>query len=132
MARISKANTTVANLGISASGQALFTVNDPGKLGTDFLGINATNSLGYPYYVKLYWTGNQNLSFAQMTSLITNAAATVVPDLTIQVPSTGLFAISDWPVVKQGQLYFCAVSTAADATNTSLATGGDVINIFFD
>ena len=133
MARAVKINTTVANLGISASGQALFTVNDAGTLGTGFLGLTATNNTGQPYYIKLYWTKNQNLSFAQMTGAVTNAAATIIPDMTFQVPTTGLvLPASEWPVVNQGQLYLWAVSTAADATNTSLSAGGDSITVFID
>ena len=133
MARVTKINTTVANLGISASGQALFLVNDAGTLGTGFLGLTATNGTGAPYYVKLYWTKNQNISFAQMTGAVTNAAATIIPDMTFQVPTTGFtLPMGEWPVINQGQLYLWAVSSAADGTNTSLSAGGDVINVFID
>lgn len=132
MARFVKVNTTTANLGISAGAPALFLVNDIGKLGTDFLGLSATNGTGANYYVKFYWTGNTNLTFSQMTALVTNAAATIVPDITIQVPTGGLLAPLDFPVQKLGQLYFVAVSTAADGTNTSLSAGGDAITVFID
>lgn len=133
MARVVKITTTTANLGISTGAPALFSVNDVGSLGTGFLGLTATNTTGQAYYIKFYWTKNVNLSYAQVTSLVTNAAATIVPDMTFQVPTTGLVYPWGGPVVvNQGQFYLVAVSTAADATNTSLSAGGDSINVFID
>ena len=130
MSRLYKIATTTANLGISAAA-AWYQLPNPGN--TDFLGISATNSTGAPYYIKLYWTGNQNFSITQFSSVITNAACTIVPTLTIQVPTTGLYTIpAENPPTGAGQLYFWAVSTAADATNTSLSAGGDAIAVFYD
>jgi hypothetical protein len=132
MARPYKVATTISNMGIS-SNMPLFIVNDANKLGTDLLGLAATNSTGAAYYIKFYWSGQQNLTYSQLSAVMTNAACTVVPALTVEVPTTGLV----WPAMvpplgNQGQLYFWAVSTAADATNTSLASGGDAITVFID
>ena len=131
MARIYKVSTTLANLGISAA-QSLFVINNPGN--TDFLGVCATNGLATaPYYVKFYWTGQTNLTYAQMSAAVTNAASTIVPALTIEVPIGGIYEpTNQWPVSGQGQLYFWATSTAQDGTNTSLVAGGDTITVFYD
>ena len=133
MARIYKVSTTLANLGISAA-PAIFVIGDTGALTTGFLGLTATNGTGQAYYIKLFWTGNNNLTFAQMKSMVTNAAATVVPSITVQVPTTGLPIpqMGNYAVVNQGQLYLWAVSTATDGTNTSLSAGGDAITVFID
>lgn len=132
MARLYKVTTSTATLGISAADPVLFTVNNRGN--TDFLGMVATNGLNTAtYYVKFYWTGQTNLSYAQMSNIVISAACTVVPQLTVQVPAGGLYEPTNhWPVGGQGQLYFWAVSSAADGTNSSLAVGGDTITVFYD
>ena len=129
MSRPIKFATTVANLGISGASQGLFLVGDH----CAFMGLAATNSTGAPYYVKLLWTGQVNLSYAQISAVITNAACTLVPSLTIEVPTIGFYAPpAQWPISEAGQLYMWATSTAADATNTSLASGGDALTVFID
>ena len=129
MSRPIKVATTLANLGISAASQGLYLIAQA----ADFMGISATNSTGAAYYVKLFWTGQTNLSYAQLSAVITNAACTLVPSLTIEVPTTGLFSPpSMFPVAQAGQLYMWVTSTAADATNTSLASSGDAITVFID
>lgn len=129
MTRPVKINTTVANLGISAA-PAFFKVADV----ADLMGLSATNGTGAPYYVKLYWTGQQNISYAQLSAVLTNAACTIVPTMVVEVPQTTgiVWGPNQWPIAQAGPLYLWAVSTAADATNTSLASGGDVITVFID
>ena len=131
MARPYKFNTTTANLGISAA-QPFYAVGSLGESGPGIVGLAATNSTGQAYYVKFWWTGQTNLSYAQISAVMTNAACTIVPSMTVEIPTTGLVASLHWPLMNQGQLYLWAVSTAADGTNTSLSAGGDVITVFVD
>lgn len=99
----------------------------------DFMGLSATNGTGQAYYVKLFWTGNNNLSNAQVSSAMTQLGCTIIPTLTIEVPTTGLYvAPAQWPISYAGPLYCWAVSTADDATNTSLSAAGDAITVFID
>lgn len=131
MARPYKVNTTIANMGISAV-MPVFPVGDSGALSPGIMGVVATNSTGQQYYLKFYWTGQTNLSFSALSAVMTNAACTVIPAMTVEVPTTGLCHTFTTPIMNQGQLYLWAVSTVADATNTSLASGGDVITVFID
>lgn len=100
------------------------TVNNPGN--TDFWGISATNAGAVPYYIKLAWQGQSNTVPAP-----TSTANTFVPAMVFEVPTIGLdFALME-PATNVGQLYFWYASTAADATNASVTSSGDVITIFY-
>lgn len=99
----------------------------------DFVGIAATNTTGSPYYVKLFWTGQSNLSPANVSAALVSTACTLVPSITIEVPTNGLLSgPTHNSIVQAGNFYLWAVSTAADASNTSLASGGDAITVFID
>jgi hypothetical protein len=99
----------------------------------DFMGLSATNGTGQPYYVKLLWTGQSNITQAQISSAMTQLGCTIIPVLTIEVPTTGLYVgPQHYPISYAGPLYLWAVSSAIDATNTSLTAAVDEITVFID
>jgi hypothetical protein len=94
---------------------------------TDFLGVHATNNTAAAYYIKLAWASQPGQVLNP-----TATASTTVPAITIEVPTTGLNFHNNFPVTNQGSLYMWVASTAPDATNTTLASSGDVITIIYD
>jgi hypothetical protein len=118
MARYFKAPTTT-------TAAVAIQVNNYGN--TDFLGLYATNTTAAAYYIKLAWVGAGNvIPFPSAT------ASSAIAAVTIEVPTTGLNFVNQQPLTNQGCLYYWVASTAPDATNTTLASGGDVITIVYD
>jgi hypothetical protein len=102
-----------------------------------FYGISAVNNeTSTTIYVKLYWEGTgtaPGVAGSGQSTTTLPAVATTVPQLTLQIPSTGLIFISDTALNNGGHIWFWVTSTLADGTaQTALATGGDLITLIYD
>lgn len=129
MARAVKINTTTA----AVAAQLL-----AGGSASMFYGLTATGAgNAATYYIKFYWegTGTAMPTFAGASQPATTipVAGTTVPQLTIQIPTTGVAPSSTVdPINNGGRIWYWITTGLADSSTTVLATGGDVVTVFID
>lgn len=90
---------------------------------SDLLALSVASTEAAAWFVKFYWSRS------------TNAAPTVGtthPDLTVQIPTTGLVYFPSFPLNNGGLVYWWASAAAGDLDATVLTAGGDIITITFD
>lgn len=90
---------------------------------SDLLAVSVGSAEAAAFFVKFYWSKN------------TNAAPTVGttrPDLTIQVPTTGVFYTPLFALNNGGLVYFWATAAVGDLDTTALTAGGDVLTVTYD
>lgn len=102
-----------------------------------FLGIAATSAEAAAYYVKLWWEGTgtapPTVPGGAQPATSGPTVGTTVPNITIQVPTTGLLLTTlAEPLNNGGRIWYWVTKNAADSDNTALVTGGDVITLIYD
>lgn len=102
-----------------------------------FLGIAATSAEAAAYFVKLWWegTGTAPPTSAGGAQPATTGpvVGTTVPNITIQVPTTGLLTtLLGVPLNDGGRIWFWVTKLAADSDTTALVTGGDILTLIYD
>jgi hypothetical protein len=90
----------------------------------DFWGLCATSmEAAGAMFVKLWWGGNSNA---------TPVLGTTLPTLTISIPTTGILAPMDWPIVYPGPLWVAVTKNNVGTDTTVLSTGGGVVTLFLE
>jgi hypothetical protein len=90
----------------------------------DLWGIIATSAeAANSMYVKLFWGGNNNAVPVLGTS---------IPDVTFNIPITGIVAPLDVPIVHSGPLWYAIVKNNVYTDATALATGGGLVTFLLD
>lgn len=101
---------------------ALTAINGGQPVG--FSGAGASNAESATIYLKLWWQKNKTT---------VPVIGTTSPDLTIQIPSTGLVPFTLIRSLNAGgSCYYAVTANAADTDDTALTSGGDVITLFLE